>query len=48
VDPRVVEAFEEGSTIAAALRRANRLDDDQEPTKIIERAALRLLRKRAG
>ncbi|MEU4430053.1 DNA topoisomerase IB [Nocardia rhamnosiphila] len=47
VDPRVVEAFEDGSTIAA-LRRANRLDDDRDRTEIIERAALRLLRKQAG
>ncbi|MGW6333996.1 DNA topoisomerase IB [Nocardia rhamnosiphila] len=48
VDPRVVEAFDEGSTIAAALRRADRLDGDEDRTEIIERAVLRLLRKQAG
>ncbi|MBF6080294.1 DNA topoisomerase IB [Nocardia cyriacigeorgica] len=48
IDPRVVEAFENGTTIAAALRRANRVDTDAERTAIIERAVIRLLRKTAG
>lgn len=48
IDPRVVEAFENGATIHAALRRANRADADEEQTAIIERAVIRLLRKAAG
>ncbi|MBF6175765.1 DNA topoisomerase IB [Nocardia blacklockiae] len=44
VDPRVVEAWERGDTIAAAVRRADRVDDPDERQKIVERAVLRLLR----
>lgn len=42
VDPRVVERFEEGDTIEAALRRAKRAEGP-EATAIIERAVIRLL-----
>ncbi|VFA97962.1 DNA topoisomerase IB [Nocardia cyriacigeorgica] len=48
IDPRVVEAYDNGATIQAALRRANRVDADEERTAIIERAVIRLLRKTSG
>ncbi|MEV0246812.1 DNA topoisomerase IB [Nocardia sp. NPDC050712] len=44
VDPRVLEAFERGSTISAAVRRAAAADSDQESQRIVERAVIRLLR----
>lgn len=48
VDPRVVEAFEHGETVAAALRRAGRARRDDERQAIIDKAVIRLIRKRAG
>ncbi|MFI6866590.1 DNA topoisomerase IB [Nocardia sp. NPDC050406] len=45
VDPRVLEAFEQGSTISSALRRAAAADSDQESQRIVERAVIRLLRR---
>ncbi|MFH5207304.1 hypothetical protein ACHIPZ_03575 [Antrihabitans sp. NCIMB 15449] len=44
VDPRVVTAWENGSTIQAALRRASRLIDDERQSAV-ERATIRLLRR---
>lgn len=44
VDPRVVEAFEEGRTVLPALRRAGSADlSDEAVRTMIERAVLRLL-----
>ncbi|MCZ9325306.1 DNA topoisomerase IB [Nocardia farcinica] len=43
VDPRVVAAFEEGATIAAAMRRADRVTDLTEQQQIIDRAVIRLI-----
>ncbi len=50
IDPRVVEAFDRGATIAAALRRADRIHDEEQRTEVVERAVIRLLRaaNRAG
>ncbi|MFF3224024.1 DNA topoisomerase IB [Nocardia suismassiliense] len=45
VDPRVVTAWEDGSTIAAALRRARSADSDDERRELVDRAVIRLLRK---
>ncbi|MFI9405097.1 DNA topoisomerase IB [Nocardia sp. NPDC052316] len=45
VDPRVVAAWENGTTIAAALRRARRADSDDERRELVDRAVIRLLRK---
>ncbi|MFI6166537.1 DNA topoisomerase IB [Nocardia sp. NPDC051052] len=45
VDPRVVTAFENGSTIAAALRRARRADSDDARRELVDQAVIRLLRK---
>ncbi|HWJ82383.1 MAG TPA: DNA topoisomerase IB [Nocardioides sp.] len=42
VDPRVVDAYEEGRTIAAAARRARGAPDEVQAT--LERATLRLIR----
>ena len=42
VDPRVVDAYEEGRTITAATRRRHRTADERQAT--LERAVLRLLR----
>ncbi len=42
VDPRVVDAYEEGRTIRAAVRRAPD-DDGEERRAVLERATLRLL-----
>ncbi|WP_432476526.1 DNA topoisomerase IB [Nocardioides sp. GXQ0305] len=42
VDPRVVDAYEEGRTIAAAARRRHRTADERQAA--LERAVLRLLR----
>ncbi|QLY34278.1 DNA topoisomerase IB [Nocardia huaxiensis] len=44
VDPRVVRAYENGTTIAAALRRAARAHDAEEQRNIVDRAVIRLLR----
>ncbi|MEU2254681.1 DNA topoisomerase IB [Nocardia xishanensis] len=48
IDPRVVEAFEEGVTIADALQRAARHQSEQQRRLVTERAVIRLLRRRAG
>ncbi|UGT43547.1 DNA topoisomerase IB [Nocardia yamanashiensis] len=45
VDPRVLRAFEEGVTIAAALGRARRADSPQAQRDIVDRAVIRLLRR---
>jgi DNA topoisomerase-1 len=42
VDPRVIDRFEEGETIEAALRRAERANGPR-ATAIVERAVIRLL-----
>jgi len=42
VDPRVVDEYEEGRTIAAAARRRHRTPDERQSA--LERAVLRLLR----
>ncbi|QBR92405.1 DNA topoisomerase IB [Nocardioides euryhalodurans] len=42
VDPRVVDAYEEGRTIAATARRSHRTADERQAA--LERAVLRLLR----
>ncbi|PVG81228.1 DNA topoisomerase [Nocardioides gansuensis] len=42
VDPRVVEAYEEGRTIATAAKRSHRTPEDRQAA--LERAVLRLLR----
>ncbi len=44
VDPRLIEAYREGRTIAAALDRVTRLDDD-ETRAGLEKACARLLRR---
>jgi DNA topoisomerase I len=45
VDPRLVDRFEEGATIAPTLRRLGAVDGDREAVRDrIERAVLRLLR----
>ena len=43
VDPRVIDLYEDGVTIAAAVRR--QVDDPAERQRILERAVLRLLAK---
>ncbi|MET8778689.1 DNA topoisomerase IB [Nocardia sp. NPDC050713] len=48
IDPRVVEAFEDGVTISDALRRAARRESEDERRELTERAVIRLLRRRAG
>ena len=45
VDPRVVDAYEEGRTIAAATRRG--YDDPDERQAALERATVRLIRNQA-
>ncbi|TSD99510.1 DNA topoisomerase IB [Skermania sp. ID1734] len=47
IDPRVIEAYEAGETIAAALRRAQRADSDDDQQQIVDKAVVRLLRKRS-
>ncbi|WP_370947974.1 DNA topoisomerase IB [Amycolatopsis sp. cg5] len=47
VDPRVVDAYRDGRTIAAAVKRVRRIDDD-ESRHAIERAVIRLLRRQTG
>ena len=42
VDPRVVEAYENGRTIASALKRRHETDDERQAA--VERAVLRLLK----
>lgn len=45
VDPRVVTAYENGLTIAAAAKRAERTRDDDKAQAILEAATARLIRK---
>ncbi|WP_433685406.1 DNA topoisomerase IB [Nocardia sp. CA-119907] len=47
IDPRVVECFADGVSIARALVRARRAESDDEVQLVIERAVIRMLR-RAG
>ena len=47
VDPRVVAAYEQGTTIAAALRRSKRKRTPEARREIIERATARMI-KRVG
>ncbi|OLP02264.1 DNA topoisomerase [Mycolicibacterium porcinum] len=45
IDPRVVDAYRDGLTIGAAVRRAARVRDDDKRQGILERATARLIRK---
>jgi DNA topoisomerase I len=45
VDPRVVQGYEQGLTIAAALRRAERLRSPTKRQEAIEQAAARMIRR---
>jgi DNA topoisomerase I len=45
VDPRVVEGYESGLTIAAGVRRANRIKAPGERQAILENSTARLIRK---
>jgi DNA topoisomerase-1 len=45
VDPRVVNAYESGQTIAAAARRADRAKRPDERQAVLERATARLIRR---
>ncbi|MGK8522838.1 DNA topoisomerase IB [Nocardia asteroides] len=45
VDPRVVTAFENGTTVAAALRRARRAGSADGEREIIDSAVIRMLRR---
>lgn len=45
VDPRVVQAYEHGVTIAATTRRAERTRDPRERREILEAGTARMLRK---
>ena len=45
VDPRVVEGYESGLTIAAAARRAARTKAPDERQLILERSTAKLIRK---
>ncbi|MGV0834441.1 DNA topoisomerase IB [Mycolicibacterium thermoresistibile] len=45
VDPRVVQAYEHGVTIAAAMRRADRTKDRRQRQEILEAGTARMLRK---
>jgi DNA topoisomerase I len=45
VDPRVVEGYENGLTIAAGLRRANRVKKPGQRQEILESSTARLIRK---
>lgn len=45
VDPRVVTAYENGLTIAAAARRAGKARDDDKAQAIVEGATARMIRK---
>jgi DNA topoisomerase-1 len=48
VDPRVVQGYEEGLTIAAGVRRAARTKDPDERQSILEKGTARMIRKVAG
>jgi len=43
VDPRVVDRFEDGETVAAALGDAARVADDRTAQRVLEAAVCRLL-----
>jgi DNA topoisomerase IB len=43
VDPRVVDKFENGETVASALRAADAADADRDTQKVLEKAVCRLL-----
>ena len=45
VDPRVVQAYEEGVTIAAGVRRANRTRNPSERQARLEKSTARMIRK---
>jgi DNA topoisomerase I len=45
VDPRVVEAYEQGLTIASALRRARRKRNPEARREMIEQATVRMIRR---
>ncbi|OBK73282.1 DNA topoisomerase IB [Mycobacterium sp. 1274761.0] len=45
VDPRVVEGYEKGMTIAAGVRRADRVKSPTERQEILESSTARLIRK---
>ena len=45
VDPRVVQAYEEGVTIAAGVRRANRTRNPGERQALLEKSTARMIRK---
>ena len=45
VDPRVVQGYEEGVTIAAGVRRANRTRNPSERQAILEKSTARMIRK---
>jgi DNA topoisomerase-1 len=45
VDPRVVEGYEKGMTIAAGVRRADRVKSLAERQEILESSTARLIRK---
>lgn len=47
VDPRVVRLWESGSTIAAALPRAEKAATDDDRRDVLEQAVIRLLRRKA-
>lgn len=48
VDPRVVEGYRDGLTIAAGMRRAARVKNADEREVVVERSTARLIRKVAG
>ena len=45
VDPRVVQGYEEGVTIAAGVRRANRTKNPSDRQAILEKSTARMIRK---
>jgi DNA topoisomerase I len=45
VDPRVIEGYEKGITIAAAVRRADRTRKPGERQAILENSTARMIRK---
>ena len=45
VDPRVVEGYEKGFTIAAGVRRADRTKNPSDRQEVLERSTARLIRK---
>lgn len=48
VDPRVVQGYQAGLTIASAMRRAARTSDANEAQAIREKATRQLIRKVSG